>query len=131
MLPLSHIHRISNENEGEFNALNNIYFYYNKNNRSIRYIKCPIWHSLYYRSYGGILDEMDKSNYKYTKSISPIYRMYDSFYYAIVWFNQEYQQLHRYDEPSGSAIKVNADNSLETEKYSWRDRIFLFYLNGE
>jgi len=53
------------------------------------------------------------------------------FYYAIVWFNQEYQQLHRYDEPSGSAVKVNADNSLETEKYSWRDRIFLFYLNGE
>lgn len=83
MLPLSHLHKIPNEkvevNYSTHNALNNIYFYYNKNNRSIRYIKCPIWHSLYYRSYGGILDEMDKSNYKYTKSISPIYRMYDSF----------------------------------------------------
>ncbi|HWJ79962.1 MAG TPA: YqzK family protein [Niallia sp.] len=53
------------------------------------------------------------------------------FYYAIVWFNQEYQQMHRYDEPSGAAIKVNGNNTEETEKYSWRDRILLFYLNGE
>ena len=53
------------------------------------------------------------------------------FYYAIIWFNQEYQQLHRYDEPSGAAIKVSGFTNEETEKYSWRDRIFLFYLNGE
>lgn len=53
------------------------------------------------------------------------------FYYAIVWFNQEYQQMHRYDKPSGAAVKVNGNTDDEAENFSWRDRIFLFYLNGE
>ncbi|MFT8322317.1 MAG: YqzK family protein [Bacillus sp. (in: firmicutes)] len=51
------------------------------------------------------------------------------FYYAIIWFNEEYQDLHRYDEPSGAAVKVNS--TVAKEEYSWKDRILLFYLNGE
>lgn len=51
------------------------------------------------------------------------------FYYTLIWFNEEYQEFHRYDEPTGSAIKVNSN--LNTDEYTWKERIFLFYLNGE
>ncbi|WP_445492092.1 YqzK family protein [Niallia sp. 03133] len=51
------------------------------------------------------------------------------FYYALIWFNEEYQDLHRYDEPSGAAVKVNS--AVSKEDSSWKDRILLFYLNGE
>ncbi|PKG21886.1 YqzK family protein [Niallia nealsonii] len=52
------------------------------------------------------------------------------FYYALLWFNEEYQELHRYDEPEGTAVKVNSSVGNE-EDLSWKDRIVLFYLNGE
>jgi hypothetical protein len=51
------------------------------------------------------------------------------FYYGIMWVNEEYQNYHRYDEPSGTAIKVSA-NSVEEEP-TWLDRLILFYLDGE
>ncbi len=51
------------------------------------------------------------------------------FYYALIWFNEEYQDFHRYDEPSGAAVKVSGDG--RSEEFSWKERIFLFYLNGE
>jgi len=46
-----------------------------------------------------------------------------------MWVNEEYQNYHRYDEPSGKAVKVSA-NPAEEES-SWFDRLILFYLNGE
>jgi hypothetical protein len=51
------------------------------------------------------------------------------FYYGLMWINQEYQNYHRYDEPTGSAIKVSAMVS-ESEK-SLIDRLWLFYHFGE
>jgi hypothetical protein len=51
------------------------------------------------------------------------------FYYALIWFNEEYQDLHRYDEPLGAAVKVNS--AAAKEDSSWKDRLLLFYLNGE
>jgi hypothetical protein len=51
------------------------------------------------------------------------------FYYALIWFNEEYQEFHRYDEPSGAAVKVNSN--VKTEDYTWKERLFLFYQNGE
>ncbi|GIN85595.1 putative membrane protein YqzK [Heyndrickxia sporothermodurans] len=50
------------------------------------------------------------------------------FYYGIMWVNQEYEDYHRYDEPKGTAVKVNLAVS---EKASWFDRLLLFYLDGE
>ncbi|MEW9049754.1 MAG: YqzK family protein [Neobacillus sp.] len=51
------------------------------------------------------------------------------FYYGIMWVSEEYQNYHRYDEPSGTALKVS--NSVKDEKFLWLDRLRLFYLNGE
>lgn len=51
------------------------------------------------------------------------------FYYGIMWVNEEYQNYHRYDEPSGTAVKVSAN--LAEEEPTWFDRLILFYLNGE
>jgi hypothetical protein len=51
------------------------------------------------------------------------------FYYGIMWLNEEYTDYHRYDEPSGSAIKVSTTG--EDHDSSWFDRLLLFYLNGE
>lgn len=51
------------------------------------------------------------------------------FYYGIMWINKEYQDYQRYEEPEGSAIKVNAN--LYEEDASWFERLILFYLNGE
>ncbi|MGE6258906.1 YqzK family protein [Heyndrickxia sporothermodurans] len=50
------------------------------------------------------------------------------FYYGIMWVNQEYEDYHRYDEPKGTAVKVN---SAVNENASWFDRLLLFYLDGE
>ena len=50
------------------------------------------------------------------------------FYYGIMWVNQEYEDYHRYDEPKGTAIKVN---SVEENDLGWFDRLLLFYLDGE
>ena len=52
------------------------------------------------------------------------------FYFAIVWFNEEYENLHRYDEPKGTAVKVFQSINDEEEP-GWRERLFLFYLDGE
>ncbi|PKR85974.1 YqzK family protein [Heyndrickxia camelliae] len=50
------------------------------------------------------------------------------FYYGIMWVNQEYENYHRYDEPKGTAIKVDSTNTKDS---SWVDRLLLFYLDGE
>ncbi|MGV3464322.1 MAG: YqzK family protein [Heyndrickxia sp.] len=50
------------------------------------------------------------------------------FYYGIMWVNQEYENYHRYDEPKGTAIKVNSTNNKDS---NWVDRLLLFYLDGE
>ncbi|KYC95186.1 YqzK family protein [Heyndrickxia sporothermodurans] len=50
------------------------------------------------------------------------------FYYGIMWVNQEYEDYHRYDEPKGTAVKVN---SVNQEGPNWFNRLLLFYLDGE
>ncbi|RFU67773.1 DUF4227 family protein [Peribacillus saganii] len=51
------------------------------------------------------------------------------FYFGMVWFNQEYENYQRYDEPKGAAIKVT--KAVESGDDTWFDRLLLFYLNGE
>lgn len=51
------------------------------------------------------------------------------FYIGMVWLNQEYQSYHRYDEPKGSAIKVS--KAVDSDNYTWLERLLLFYLDGE
>lgn len=50
------------------------------------------------------------------------------FYYSLVWFNREYENYHRYDEPHGSAVKVS---TTEAQPFEWVDRLLFFYRNGE
>ncbi|KYD31728.1 DUF4227 family protein [Geobacillus sp. NFOSA3] len=50
------------------------------------------------------------------------------FYYSLIWFNREYDNYHRYDEPQGSAVKVSA---VENSTLEWMDRLLFFYRNGE
>lgn len=47
------------------------------------------------------------------------------FYFAIQWIHSEYEDMHRYDRPEGSMLKVdkNKDNSLK--------QLVRFYQNGE
>ena len=52
------------------------------------------------------------------------------FYFAIVWFNEEYEGYHRYEEPKGAAVEV-FQSVYDTGETGWKDRLFLFYLNGE
>ena len=51
------------------------------------------------------------------------------FYYAIIWVNLEYQELHRYDQPEGAALKVT--NMVNNEEESWINRLMFFIDNGE
>jgi Protein of unknown function (DUF4227) len=51
------------------------------------------------------------------------------FYYAIIWVNLEYQEMHRYDQPEGAALKVT--NMANNEEESWFNRLIFFYDNGE
>lgn len=51
------------------------------------------------------------------------------FYYAIIWVNLEYQELHRYDQPEGAALKVT--NMVNNEEESWYHRLIFFIDNGE
>lgn len=51
------------------------------------------------------------------------------FYYAIIWVNLEYQELHRYDQPEGAALKVT--NMMNNEEESWFNRLIFFLDNGE
>ena len=51
------------------------------------------------------------------------------FYYGIIWVSQEYENYRRYDEPEGTAVKVNTQN--EDSGNDWLSRLMLFYLNGE
>ncbi|MGG3891811.1 YqzK family protein [Metabacillus fastidiosus] len=51
------------------------------------------------------------------------------FYYAIMWVNLEYQEMRRYDEPEGAALKVT--NMVSAERENWMNRLFFFYVNGE
>ncbi|MBP3038985.1 YqzK family protein [Bacillaceae bacterium Marseille-Q3522] len=51
------------------------------------------------------------------------------FYLAIMWFNEEYEGYHRYDEPEGKAVKAAA--LAGEEENSLFDRLILFYLTGE
>jgi hypothetical protein len=50
------------------------------------------------------------------------------FYYSLIWFNREYDNYHRYDEPHGSAVKVS---TIESPTFEWIDRLLFFYRNGE
>lgn len=52
------------------------------------------------------------------------------FYFAIVWFNEEYENYHRYDEPKGASTKV-FQSFDKRDEIGWKDRLFLFYLDGE
>jgi len=50
------------------------------------------------------------------------------FYFALNWFNEEYQGLRRYDTPEGDAVKVFNPSNVE-DKYV--ERLLQFYLDGE
>ncbi|QPC48396.1 YqzK family protein [Mangrovibacillus cuniculi] len=50
------------------------------------------------------------------------------FYYGMMWINDEYREIHRYDEPEGTAIKVNGEID---SSYDWMERLLLFYQEGE
>lgn len=52
------------------------------------------------------------------------------FYFAINWFNEEYQGMKKYDEPTGDAVKVFAPVTDDSES-NYVDRLLLFYLDGE
>jgi hypothetical protein len=52
------------------------------------------------------------------------------FYFAINWFNEEYQGMKKYDEPTGDAVKVFAPVADDIES-NYVDRLLLFYLDGE
>jgi hypothetical protein len=50
------------------------------------------------------------------------------FYYGIMWVNQEYEGYHRYDKPSGGAVKVSAEPQ---SNQNWFNRLLLYYSDGE
>ncbi len=50
------------------------------------------------------------------------------FYFALSWFNKEYQGMHRYDKPEGDAVKVFSPEEQEDEQYI--DQLLQFYLDG-
>jgi hypothetical protein len=52
------------------------------------------------------------------------------FYYGMIWLNQEYENYHRYDEPSGRAVKVFIEFEEDRET-NWLNRLWLFYDIGE
>jgi hypothetical protein len=47
----------------------------------------------------------------------------------MIWVSQEYQNYKRYDEPSGSAVKVM--QASVNKDQTWLERLFMFYQNGE
>ncbi|GAF66733.1 YqzK family protein [Alkalihalobacillus trypoxylicola] len=51
------------------------------------------------------------------------------FYYGILWISEEYDSLHRYDEPAGKAVKVFQMNGDTPE--SMAERLMWFYRLGE
>lgn len=53
------------------------------------------------------------------------------FYFAINWFNEEYQGMQKYDEPTGDAVKVYSPIVGKDTKSNFVDRLLLFYLDGE
>lgn len=53
------------------------------------------------------------------------------FYYGIMWVSDEYDRYHRYDEPSGRAVKVIGQVQEESVYQEALERLRLFYLNGE
>lgn len=48
------------------------------------------------------------------------------FYYGLRMMNDEYEQMHRYDEPEGSAVKV-----FQWQDESIIDRLSIFFRLGE
>lgn len=48
------------------------------------------------------------------------------FYFAIQWIHSEYEDMHRYDRPEGSMLKVDKDHSHGT-----LNQLVRFYQNGE
>lgn len=54
-----------------------------------------------------------------------------SFYFGLVWINEEYKNYQRYDEPEGNAIKVNKLETIEETSPHFLDRFILFYKLGE
>lgn len=52
------------------------------------------------------------------------------FYYGILWISNEYESYHRYDEPSGKAVKVFQMDGVSSSS-SWVDRLKLFYREAE
>ncbi|WP_059103562.1 YqzK family protein [Shouchella shacheensis] len=52
------------------------------------------------------------------------------FYYGILWINEEYSSFHRYDEPSGKAMKVFKMEEGE-RPLTVQERLALFYRMGE
>ena len=52
------------------------------------------------------------------------------FYFAILWVNEEYQNYHRYDKPTGESVEeVSGMHGSVAD--NWMDRVIFFYENGE
>ncbi|WP_243646917.1 YqzK family protein [Scopulibacillus darangshiensis] len=52
------------------------------------------------------------------------------FYFALQWLDHNYESYHKYDEPSGRAVKVDGTVSENTES-SMTFRLIDFFRNGE
>lgn len=48
------------------------------------------------------------------------------FYFGLQMIHKEYEQLHRYDQPQGKAVKV-----FQPDESSWLDRLSIFFRLGE
>lgn len=48
------------------------------------------------------------------------------FYFAIQWIHLEYEDMHRYDRPEGSMLKVDKEHNHGT-----LNQLVRFYQNGE
>lgn len=48
------------------------------------------------------------------------------FYFAIQWIHSEYEDMHRYDRPEGSMLKVDKNHHHGTF-----NQLVRFYQNGE
>lgn len=48
------------------------------------------------------------------------------FYAGLQMIHKEYEQLHRYDQPQGKAVKV-----FQSDESSWLDRLTIFLRLGE
>ncbi|MBM7646226.1 dihydrodipicolinate reductase [Scopulibacillus daqui] len=53
-----------------------------------------------------------------------------AFYFGLKWLDHNYESYHKYDEPSGRAVKVYEPID-SNKKMDWSGRLIEFFRNGE